>query len=378
MRRFAWWLLTLPGCWLSDSEITSKWDDTEVDTDDVDPDGATTRIESVSPEFGTTAGGATVQIVVDSVGPDVRVTFDGSAARLVRIDGTQILVETPEGAEGAADVEVTSGGTSGVADGGYWYWSDATGESGATGAVFFTDYVGDLERLGYVDEGTAWFRLHRPSDVPYSDLYGDGLDRCSLGERTIDQDAYDLGDQVRLRVGSESVLMAWDPVENEYRGDFDESAYFADDTWRLEPPSGTPWPSFGIDPLAVTPNDFVVLAPDFDAPTTSDSLGESVTPGFSLSWQTPVTGDYVVVRLVRWGPTITGAAPVEEARCLLEDDGSFTLPSNLFVGWNSLPSYPIDVTIGRVFVAGNTLPHNNGENGVTGGYRVSGTVWQGF
>jgi hypothetical protein len=379
MRRLAWLTALLSGCWLSNAEITNKWEDPDTEPD-TDPQGITTEIRSIEPTFGTDAGGVRVAIEVDSVGPDPEVRFGAAVATIVSIQDGVIEVDTPRGTEGPVDVTVSSGGGSATAEDGFWLWEDGQGEYGTVGALFWTDYVGDLARLGYVDAGTAWFQLVRPTEDGYDAIYGTGLDRCTITDLEPDHEPYDLqAMDVQLQgSGAGTFSLPYDPEGDWYVSELGQSAFVSGVEYRLLPPDGdAPWPAFGIDPIATTPGAFTVSAPDFEVVRLDGSRGQGVTRSFTLAWSTQQTGDYLTVTLVRWGPAGTfdpDPVALEQARCLLEDDGSFTVPSNLFSGWSAF--YPIDLYIGRTLETGTQLPHNRADNGVVGQYRVAGTVWQ--
>jgi len=376
-------LAPLAGCWLTNAEISQKWDDSDTDTDtNIDQVTPTTEIVSVTPAFGTDAGGTRVTITVDGIGPDLTVTFDGADATVISADGHTIVVETPPGVEGAATVVVASGGSDATATDAYWYWQDGQGRYGTVGAITWTDYVGDLARLGYVDGGVAWFNVIEPTTDGYGTFYGPGLDRCVRGTPTPNHVPYDLASlDVQLDTNADvsgPLSLPYVSSEDAYITSLFAEDYTADADYQLLPfDDVAPFPAFGIDPVAHTPIGLVLLEPNLETVQFAGVLGDLVGRGFNLRWSVATRGTYLTLRLVRFGPDPfgLGSTPVEEVRCLLQDDGAFSLPSDLFLGWDYFS--PLNLTLGRVITTETVLPTNRSRNGVVGQYRIAGTVWQG-
>ncbi|MGV3620673.1 MAG: IPT/TIG domain-containing protein, partial [Archangium sp.] len=79
-------------------------------------------LSSVSPTQGSSLGGETVTLSGSGFGPASQVTFDGARATVSASSPNQLIVRTPVGSEGRADVAVTNlGYAASVLDGGFEY-----------------------------------------------------------------------------------------------------------------------------------------------------------------------------------------------------------------------------------------------------------------
>lgn len=83
-------------------------------------------LASVSPTTGSSLGGELVTLTGTGFGPGSRVTFDGAEAQVTTSSLTELVVRTPVGAEGPADVSVINTGlTPSTLDGGYVFVTPA-------------------------------------------------------------------------------------------------------------------------------------------------------------------------------------------------------------------------------------------------------------
>lgn len=373
-------LLLLSGCWLTDPEIVSKYDDEDPDSDTevIDPT-ATNRVVSVNPVSGTTSGGVFVTVVVDAVGSDPVVTVGGSAARIDSIEGNELIIELPSGDEGAVDVTVTSGGGSGTAVDGFFYWEDGEGKLGTAGEISWTHYTGELSALGYLDEGLVEFQVVRPTSDGFDAQYTDVRDRCTLSSADTDWRPYAL-DAMGARITSASGgerLTGYDMGTDTFTMDATDFLV-PGATYSLAPlETNSEYPGFGIDDFVTLPALFTLDEPSTTTVNIAGDQGEYVGRTFDLEWSGPFDGAYIIVVLHRWETVGFDYQLVESARCVLHDDGSFRFPGNsLWTGYSI--GAPLDIYISRVYHNPVVLPHNRSKNGVVGRYIIGGTLWQGL
>ena len=144
-------------------------------------------------------------------------------------------------------------------------------------------------------------------------------------------------------------------------------------TYSMDPIAGwPPWPTFGIADLLRTPAPFQVTKPALDG-----AIPPTIPSTFEIQWTTGEAGDFVALRMFRYGDNGSATVLKEEVRCLVADDGSFTVPASVWTDWETF--YEIDVYVGRVLTTEESiLPHNNSKSGLAGVYWVVGLGYQGF
>ena len=374
------WLLMLCGCWLSDAEITERYEGAVDPDSDVDPSAVTTEIVSVEPGFGTDAGGTEVVLTVDAASSDPVVRVGGAEATVVSTTPTTIVIQTPAGTPGEAAIVVASPDGDVPSDTDFWYWEDGEGQFGTVGWISYSEYTGDLAMLGYVDDAEAVFQFVEPTSEGTAAIWGTELDTCGTQSTDLDHRAIDWGAQdIQLRTPESSPLsLGYDAELEQYERTMELEEWEPDASFDLLLPQGTaPFPYFDYPNIVATPPPFIVIAPDFEQERLfSERLGADVVRDFELVWGGGSTGDYITVTVVRWGLDGTGLQweVKERVRCLLNDDGRYTFAANTWAGWD--PGSPIDIYVGRSRVVGGILPHNRATNDVAGRYVVGGTAWQ--
>jgi hypothetical protein len=80
--------------------------------------------DSITPPWGTTAGGSVVQIIGEFVANVEAVTFGDASATLLTATEDSLEVETPPNAAGSVDVVLTGGGTSTTLPDAFEYYED--------------------------------------------------------------------------------------------------------------------------------------------------------------------------------------------------------------------------------------------------------------
>ena len=93
---------------------------------------------------------------------------------------------------------------------------------------------------------------------------------------------------------------------------------------------------------------------------------QSTGPGISFEWTQQDRGDFVVIVAQLLGDG--GATPLELVSCVARDDGSFSMPADIWEQW----AYGdlILVEFGRVIVSERTLPHNRAN------VEIAGIAWK--
>ncbi|MBW1879455.1 MAG: hypothetical protein JRJ84_13915 [Deltaproteobacteria bacterium] len=358
------------GCWVSEKEIRGVIGN---DTDTAEP--GPVDITALEPDYGTAAGGTEVSIEASPVGAGVKVQFAGSEAAVLGVEGSTVLVRTPPGTAGLADVDIQWGAKTGTRVEGFRYWPDGTGRYGALGSVAWFDIVGTLDDLtGWDDTGFAWVNFIQPSIYGYDAVYGPALDTCASGwgyPGVVDEQSG--ASQIHISRTGGSLELNWDASSERFEADLVEegggaNAFAAGETWDLEEMAGAqPWPPISVAGMVETPVAFTVTTPSLAAGTPPSVFQFD----FDIEWSAANTADYVVIRLDLWQSDFS--AVEEQVRCLARDDGSFTVPS---AAWQTLALEirSLDVYVGRVRASEATLPHDASTSGVVGVYWVVGEV----
>jgi hypothetical protein len=358
------------GCWVTEREILLAIGNGH-DTAEPGP----VDIIAVEPDYGTAAGGTEVTIEASPVGNGVRVQFGGSEAAVLDVQGDSVLVRTPSGTVGLANVDMQWGAKTGTLEEGFRYWPDGTGSYGALGSVAWYDIVGTLDDLpGWDDFGFAWVNFIQPSPYGYDAVYGAALDTCASGwgyPGVVEEQSG--ASQIRLSRTDGSLQLAWDPSDGRFETEVAEegggtNAFAQGETWDLEEMDGAqPWPPISVAGMLETPRAFTVSTPALAAGTPPSVFQYS----FDIEWSVANPADFMVIRLDLWQSDFS--AIEEQVRCLARDDGSFTVPSAV---WQTLALEirSLDVHLGRVSASEATLPHDASTSGVAGVYWVVGEV----
>jgi hypothetical protein len=358
-----------------DDDDTTTTDDTP--TDGTDSTGTTTTepppppplsLDSLSPTFGSTAGGTRVTLQGEfSAGVEVR--FDGLLANVISQDATEMEVETPTTtAEGWVDVEVSLGSDSHSLNGAFQYWQDGTGQSGVFGFMTYVEIVGGYWGAGTTNVAQSLFTFTEPGSWELWQDYTTALDTCVYNHAVNPLPlSYDPGaSYVDLDNGGSVTRL------NDASAIFG-AGFYGDDVLTpgvevvpgasydlLTVPGNANWPAFTVSGFVEIPNSFNVTVPDLDRanpPTVSSQIDFSWGGG---------GGDYTLIYILRqyW----TGAAWLDDGvvTCAVYDDGAFTLPSATWPTWYAGDF--LHVQVGRVYESSATLPYNNADNRMTGIY----------
>lgn len=328
------------------------------------------QVVSVAPAFGVDTGGYSTRVVVEGLEPgDAPSVWFGSEPAVVwSVDAGTLEVEAPTSAvTGAVDVRVETEGALGALTGGFTYWADGAGRTGALGIMQRIDYIGGYWGSAIDPVASVSLGLIAPADFGFAELYvPDGArDTCAR--------AWDYpGSVTYLDPGVSSVDLDTGSALLLVRG---KGGFFEADVDPNDVPAGG----------AVVSLQMSAPAP-FDAPFASPvrlfEMPDPITvtePGMSgaslpfvereirLGWVAG-SGDYVLATLNRYRDDTL----VDEVSCVLTDDGAFTVP-DLWTGWSGTQDY-IVVLLARVDEAKLLLPHDGSVSGVVGARGTVGAV----
>lgn len=343
---------------------THTGNDTDTDTDD--PGDEAVAVESVTPDYGTTAGGIEVTIRGGPFDSATRVSFGGTLGTVVSTSNNQVTVRTPAtSTEGEVDVVVTTQGGSGTLTSGFMYFEDGTGKAGVLGSLAWYDQVGTYWDGTPQDFGSAWFLFTAPTDVKYWELYASSLDTCA-SEYIWNGDLYyyDTGlSRVNLQLATGATLeFTWDATEVAFVvDDLPNNRYTQGQSYDLPSIAPTDMPSFSVSDIVQAPSSFSVSSPNL-AGSTPPTLSKSL----SLSWSGS-GGDAMVALLMLHDAS---GAIAETVTCAMRDDGSFSVPGSTWTRWAS--NRQLDVLVGRVKAGTGTVPFNNADSEFAGVYWVYG------
>ncbi len=354
--------------------------DSDSDTDsDTDSDSDTIpEIESIDPNWGTTAGGIEVTLY-GTFDKDASVRVGGNEADLVSVSPNmgELVFITPESdSEGVVSVVLDSSGETAKLDEGFTYFLDGTGSIGLVGQVSWVDMVGTYWNGATTDTGYGFIVPIEPGDFDWGKTYAGALDTCesSLGsyEYLADVWTYDAGSgsSITLEGGGKSIRMPWN----------NSAAQFEDTT--LTAAQVGPGSTYDLTELDLTNDPFpeytasaVLSIPAAFTVTTPPIMGANppmVSKNFSLSWSGGSTADGVFVTLGLYNTA--GDAYQETVSCHLRDDGAFNIPSTAWVG--SWPvSRQLNIYVSRYNVDSGVIPYNNAGTAVMGEYVLYGAAF---
>ncbi|MFK7931081.1 MAG: IPT/TIG domain-containing protein [Myxococcota bacterium] len=383
------------GCWVGSDEVASKVSDLPADTDtdtDTDTDADTdtdtdtdTDVEwpelvlsGIDPNVGSNAGGQVLTVTVGPLDPeDVTVLMGGVEATILETSEEWVRIETPRlSLQGAASVEVRSAERTARLSDAYFFWADGSGLAGAVGTVANYDldrsydldlFFGGLDENDPPQEQSAQIVFVEPSDWELWQLYAPELDMCVLNSES------SAPGLTFLKPGFSSIELGGVDLEvnesgNEYLLPRRPGSWSGTGAVSLEVPNGEPgWLETSFEPFVTVPQQApVVVRPaldGFSAPT-------DVRNGFALQWQSVGAGDFIVVQMYRY----KGGERPDDVTCVLEDDGLFYTPSDLFSGWTN--GRPVAIAIGRAKRSDAILPWNNSEARVYGMHWWYGGFYQ--
>lgn len=351
--------------------------DTDTDADaDADAD-IQPEIDSIDPNWGTTAGGT--EVVLEGVfGEDATVRMGGVEAdnKSVQTKRGILVFFTPEvGDAGVVSIVLESGGESAKLEDSFTYFADGTDLVGAIGSVAWVDIVGNYWVDTPVDFGYGFFVPVIPAEFEWSKLYAGGQDECesSKGGYTYNPslEAFEMGSgsSVTLSSGAKTIDMPWSASDAQFGADEVVASQFAaNSSYDLSETnfSGAEIPEFTVSGILDTPGSFSVSAPAIQG-----NNAPSVSQNFSVAWSGGSAGDGVLLTLQMMNSA--GTTVEESVTCALRDDGAFNVPGGTFKGWAA--NRQLNIFVSRYKLAQATIDFNNAGTAVMGEYVVYGAAF---
>lgn len=332
--------------------------------------GDAIAVSSITPDYGTTAGGTVVDITGGPFSSGDAVYFGSAEADIISTGDSVLTVRTPSVAEeGMYPVTVRGAAGEGSLETGFVYWQDGAGLDGTLGVVQFTEQVGSYwSDAGGTTYGSATMYFVAPTAVEWWELFAPSLDTCR------NEASYTFGGSVSIYdpgvssvqlTGSRSFSLYWDAVDGNYSVDtLSTSEWAANASYDLQPMTGGGFPEVAVGSMVTTPATPTLYTP---AITGSSVVGMSPNPTFSWA----ATGsDWILITLGMWPSAGTGYQEV--VHCVVRDDGSFRVDTGQFSQWPY--DRQIDVYFGVARKASGTLPWNGSQSGMVGLNRIYGAA----
>ncbi len=344
--------------------------DADGDTDsDTDVDG-NVAVTGVEPYYGTTAGGQAVTITGGPFDSSATVRFGANSATVQSVNSSSLSVSTPSATdEGSVDVIVATDAGSGSFEDAFFYFEDGQGEAGAIGVIGWYELLGNFWK-DPTPYGVAWTTFIVPQDFHIWDWYAPGSDNCvdDSWSPTGEVYVYDMDvSTITIRPSSGSpATLSWDNGLLEYiNEDLSTSQFQANSTYSLDEITSSSFPAFSMSDLARTPSSFSITYPAM----TGTQPARVNRNSFELRWSGS-GGDKVIIMAFLYNSA--GSAIDQEVYCVVEDDGSFTIPSSAWSGFDS--NRYIQVIVMRMLESGGTIDYNLSESRVVGAHANIGLV----
>ncbi len=347
--------------------------DADADADsDADADLGPIAIDSLTPDYGTNAGGTPVLIKGGPFDTSVQVTFGGVPGVVApNVSTNEIRVMTPASAEaGVVDIEVTTNSGSGSQEAGYRFFLDGTGMAGTMGFVYWAHFLGDYWSNAADSGGAWWSILNAPEQRTLPEIfYGPNLDACVSNHSDEGFFVDDLEVPITtLRVNNRAIVLNWDSSQYAWTkvlgvGDFVQSA-----NYDLDMIDASAYPEFSVGNFARTPSTFLLASPNLN------TLGYLRQQDLTFQW-TQATADEMLIVLTRMQDVGGTTTPQETVTCRITNNGNggtFTVPTSVWTGWGG--DY-LEIDIAALTYAAGSLPFNNANSGVVGAYWLVGAAF---
>jgi hypothetical protein len=356
----------------ADSDSDSDADaDTDADTDtdtDTDTDPGELSMDSVDPAHGSTRGGYEVTITGGPFVSGADISFDGEPGIVLSSTSTALVARTPPmDVQGWTEVTVTNpDGTFGRMSNAYFYWADGEGQAGAIGLFEWSIPVGSYWDASVVGAGSATIHFTDPIDFHYWEFYVPSLDSC------VDPDAgsytspevfvYSFGDTTLDLINDygSTMVLSWDATSHGYRkASLGTGEYITGHQYSLGDVDDADAPDMSIANFVATPNRINVSAPNFGGSTPPD-----ISRGQTFRW-TAGGGEAVWIILHKLNAASSGVD--QTVYCIVEDDGSFTVPTSVWSSWQT--GRQVNALVGRVTESGASIWYNESEA------RIAAITW---
>lgn len=344
----------------SDADADGDGDsDTDSDTD------TDMSIDSVTPNWGTTAGGTTVVLNGTFTSAAGDVLFGSNKGTVQNWGTSSISVNTPsQSAEGVYDIVVTSGSNEVVATEAFTALQDATGVASVMGTVNWFDYNENVYEPGQ-DTGNASMFMNVPLDIHWWELYAASEDTCSdnfVSSKGLSvYSDFDVS-QVQLQQSSRTITMNWQEANLRWYGEFTSASLGQGSSYDLQEVTSPVYPAFSITDAARGPKAFTVTSPS----AVTGSFQTLTRTNLNFSWSAS-GADAILINIVVT-PTGDFADARHDVTCWAKNDGSFTVPPSLFSNWGS--GSIAYILVGAAKEGAGTNPVDNGDA------RIAGIYWR--
>jgi hypothetical protein len=366
-------LLLLSGClYISNAEHYARLE--ELAGDSGGAHHGSVAIDSLTPAFGTDAGGTSVTLEGGPFTSGTTVEVDGVEGVVESFTEDSLVFTTPAGSgEGPVTVAVTTANGAGSLDDAYTYWEDATGGIGAYGEFAWYQPVGGYWAETWYSRADVGF-VHPAASWDYYKYWGPALDECLHIDASGNQDyTYDPGlDKYDARRGTltlselsaTSLDLAWNADDSLFENqDVQHDAYIPGGVYKAILNDSPAVPDMTVAGVFYLPEEFTVTSPQIDVPTLPE-----LTKYFSFRWSGGSRADAVLLQMGIMNGS--GTTFQEQVYCAVTDDGSFDVPSSLWTSW--VAGRTVNVLVGRYKMGDGLLPTNNGRVATVGEYWIYG------
>ena len=375
----------------TDTNDTSDTSDTETGT--LIP----SLVTSMSPLYGSTAGGEAITIMGGPFTSDASVSFGGNPGIVTSNNGSMIRVNTPAAViDGPVAVRVDMDDGYGLPTEPYLYFQDGLGKTATIGVISRVEYIGQYWNGGVLPDQTAgmWTAFTTPLDVHFwqlstpalntcarngIDANGDGISDDVNGDGVVNSsDYYEFsGNLTVIDVGADSVTMNGTSSITLPRGSSDQSSisYYLYEYPGILDPSSVPENAFYDLNITTGPLNGMTVAQYARAsrriaplsPNLNTSTLQAISRTQPFSWDQSLA-DWIEIRMLQFN---SSNSLVSDVICNVEDTGSFTF-QNVHQTWTPGPSNTVSVAFTRVYESNITMPHNDGVSRVIGSYTIFG------
>jgi hypothetical protein len=168
-----------------------------------------------------------------------------------------------------------------------------------------------------------------------------------------------------LPEGGSPLTFRWDSTEVAYTNAITLASFTR--TYDLDTITSTSWPAFGIEDFFLAPPTFTVTSPAIDAA----SPPRVYISDLRMRW-TGSPADRVIIYLGMMNSTDT--AYQEEVACVVNDDGSFDVPTTVWTTTWPTNARTLYIGVGRIRESVSTLPTTRGDVRTQGEYWVYGAA----
>lgn len=342
--------------------------DSDSDADsDADADADVITLDTVTPNYDSTLGGAELIITGGPFDSSAKVYFGGVEGSVVEALAGRITAEVPPNTEGIASVRVKTNTGDGTLPDAFTYWQDGTGKAGALGEFVWMQSVGSY--WSSFEEGYAFFLFVEPQDVSWWEVwYTNSLDSCeaegfsptALGSTYY----YDPGvSSARVSPSSGSnINLTWDGSALYDAGTLSSS--FSSGAYTLKAMTGGDFPAEDV------PNFFQsAAASTLSSPSMAGSSPPLVSKNHTFTWNSAsITADWItiVMQLLNSGAT----AADQTVTCIARNDGSFNIDGTKWTTWPT--NRQVNIYFGPTREASGVLPWNNSEARIAGTWFMVG------